>query len=228
MRETMSSLPRYICKRASGPIQIDGKLDEASWGRAEAIRLRLADTGGTPCYATEARLLWDDEHLYVGFQAEDPDIWATMRERDAELWHEDVVEVFIDANGSGCGYHEFEFNPLGAVLDLFVLTREATQEYNLWFGWNSDGLKHAVAVDGTVDDRTDVDRSWTVEAAIPLKDILTAPNFPPRDGDLWRVNLYRIERGRGGKEYSAWSPPGENNFNHPSKFGELIFSVEKV
>src|SRR5262245_44211089 len=55
------------CRRAAGPIKIDGVLDDAAWKQAQVLtdfsvywQKRKAKT------ATKARLLWDDEHLYFG------------------------------------------------------------------------------------------------------------------------------------------------------------------
>jgi hypothetical protein len=92
------------------------------------------------------------------------------------------------------------------------------------FDWESTGLQHAVSVDGHLNQRDQEDRSWTVEMAIPLVDLATAPHIPPLEGDRWRVNLYRIDRAADGDEYSAWSPTWEINYHVPSRFGEIVFS----
>ena len=75
--------PEYTCFRAAQPIKVDGVLDDPSWQGANLVHLVLADTGEKPRQATEARLLWDDDYLYVSFVCQDTDIWATMTERDA-------------------------------------------------------------------------------------------------------------------------------------------------
>src|SRR5436190_18716409 len=72
-----SSLPRYEVKRASAPPTIDGKLDEAAWAAAPAVTLQfLWDTQTGAKQMTRARLLWDAQALYVGFDADDTDITA--------------------------------------------------------------------------------------------------------------------------------------------------------
>src|SRR5205809_5239805 len=55
--------------RASGPISIDGKLDEASWKAAvpsSDFMQSYPKVGGTPTDRTEVRVLYDDDALYVG------------------------------------------------------------------------------------------------------------------------------------------------------------------
>jgi hypothetical protein len=81
-----------------------------------------------------------------------------------------------------------------------------------------------VQVDGKVNSRTGTDRSWTVEIAIPFAECPTAPHIPPRHGDRWRANFYRIDRAKDGDEFTAWSPTGAIQYHTPARFGYLLFS----
>jgi hypothetical protein len=222
----VDSRPVYTCYRAGSPIAVDGKLDEPSWRVAEPIPLVLTDTGATPRFPSTAKMLWDDRFLYVGFHCLDPDIWGTITEHDGPMYDEEVIEVFIDANRDGISYVELEVNPLNVSLDLFALNRSG--KVRPLFDWDSEGWQHAVTVDGRLNQRDKRDKSWTVEMAIPLVDPATAPHIPPLDGDVWRVNLYRIDRSREGDEYSAWSPTWAINYHIPSRFGEVVFSRQPI
>ncbi|MBN1400206.1 MAG: carbohydrate-binding family 9-like protein [Anaerolineae bacterium] len=217
--------PVYHCYRAAGPIVIDGRLDEAAWADAQAVSLLLADSGAGPRQETIARLLWDDDYLYVSFLCQDRDIWGITTERDQDIYNQEVVEVFVDADRDDRGYVEIEVSPLNAVLDLFMLNN-GTHRKGLW-DWNSEGLLTAVSVDGDPSRRESADRSWTVEMAIPMADFLTAPHVPPEVGDVWHLNLYRIDRGEDGDEYSAWSSPGRINYHTPERFGCLVFETTR-
>ena len=59
----------YVCYRPDGKLKIDGKLNESSWKKA-APTAPFVDISGegfpTPKYETTAKMLWDDEYLYVG------------------------------------------------------------------------------------------------------------------------------------------------------------------
>lgn len=225
----MSYLPVYLCRRTTGPIAIDGRLDEPDWRDAEPISLRLTDTGGPPHQRTEVRALWDDRYLYVGFYCLDSDVWATISERDGQLWDEEVVEVFIDDDHDGITYLEYEINPLNALVDLYVVNRTGRRgDIKFMVDWNSDGVRHAVTADGDPTRRGTTDRSWTVECAIPFTDFATAPHVPPKSGDAWSINFCRIDRGRERDEYSAWSPTGAIDYHVPSRFGAIVFSSESV
>ncbi|MFP3895939.1 MAG: carbohydrate-binding family 9-like protein [Anaerolineales bacterium] len=222
----MFERPLYTCYRASSPLSVDGRLEETSWKRTPPIHLVLADTGETPRQDTEVRLLWNDDYLYAAFVCQDTDIWGTTTERDQDIYNQEVVEIFVDADCDGRAYVEIEVNPLNAVLDLFMLIRGERRK-GLW-DWDSEGLRTTVSVDGNPRQRSSDDRSWIVEMAIPMTDFLTAPNLPPRPGDEWYINLYRIDRAHEGDEYSAWSPPGRIDYHTPECFGRLKFSAKKV
>jgi hypothetical protein len=64
--------------------------------------------------------------------------------------------------------------------------------------------------------------------AIPMTDFLMAANLPPKSGDVWHANFYRIDRASEGDEWSAWSPVGAINYHSPEKFGRIVFSDKSV
>jgi hypothetical protein len=210
--------------RTSSPIKVDGRLDEAAWAKAPGVGPFLMNGDASPApFRTEAKVLCDDQFLYFSFASEDENLWATMRRRDEHLWHEEVVEVFLQADSRVPNYIELEVNPLGTLLDIYLLDRRRNLPYE---SWNSARLKWAVHVDGTVDG-CGGDRGWTCEIALPLEDVATAPNNPPRPGDRWRMNLFRVDS-RPRVWGAAWSPTMQGDFHVPSTFGEIIFSGKSV
>src|SRR5688572_2051836 len=72
-----NEIARYTAYRITNPIRIDGRLDEAVWQRAPKSP-RFVDilTAAPTLYDTRATVVWDDEHLYVGFQIEEPHVRA--------------------------------------------------------------------------------------------------------------------------------------------------------
>ena len=215
--------PSYTCRYTKTPITVDGKLDDPAWETAVAVRLVRNEDGAEPRFETTARLLWDDNHLYVGYHCQDSQIYATMTTRDAPLWEEEVVEIFLDANRDQIGYVEIEVNPLNALVDLYVLNRPP-YPVNPLFCWDSSGIQYAVSVDGDPRRLDSQDRAWSAEIALPWEDFLTAPHLPPRAGDVWRMNLYRIDQYQGQQELYAWSPTRCETFHVPQRFGEIVFA----
>ncbi|MBP1642284.1 MAG: hypothetical protein H6Q03_953 [Acidobacteria bacterium] len=110
---------------ASGPIVVDGRLDEAAWRDAAAIELPFevwpADNGPAPV-ATVCRLTWDERALLVGCSAGDPDpaaIRARFADRD-DAFEDDFVGVILDPFDDRRRAFEFFVNPLGVQMDLFL------------------------------------------------------------------------------------------------------------
>lgn len=220
----------YTATRTTGTITVDGKLDEADWSRAAEVALTETNTGKPAPLKSTLKLLWDDTYLYVGLFFEDPDAWATITTEDGPLWGEEVAEVFIDPEGLGHTYYEFEINPINVKVDLFILNQGQRFNGNFkgWIDWDfSSKLKTAVTVVGDGKNEGTADKSWTVELAFPFEDIWTAANIPPKDGDMWRINFYRIERGKKDDKtddwYAAFSPTLRPSFHTPWRFGTVTF-----
>ena len=73
-------------------------------------------------------------------------------------------------------------------------------------------------VHGTLDDDSDVDQGYTVEAKIPWASFTKAQHAPPLPGDTWRMNFYAMKNNGG----TAWSPIlGMGNFHRASRFGRV-------
>ena len=65
-------------------------------------------------------MLWDDEYFYVAAELEEPDIWATLTERDAVIFYDNDFEIFIDPDGDSHEYYEFEMNALQYCLGFAI------------------------------------------------------------------------------------------------------------
>ena len=81
----------YVAYRTSGSIKIDGVLDEPDWAKAKPTE-KFADISGegfpTPRFTTTAKIMWDDNYLYIGGEMEEPDVWAylvTQRQKRPSL-----------------------------------------------------------------------------------------------------------------------------------------------
>ena len=88
-------LPRLFCRRAElGPVQADRTAP--GWQNAERVELRDGVTGAAPKQRSWVRCAWTEDEWRVLFESEDADPWATYTERDALLYEEETVEVFVD------------------------------------------------------------------------------------------------------------------------------------
>ena len=220
-----STPPRYLCARAARPFEIDGDLTKPAWAAAAEVELVRAVDGSPPRQPTRLRLLWDDLHLYAAFRVSDDDIRATHTRRDAPLWEEEVVELFLDPWGARHLYVEIEVSPANVVFDALIVNRardgELDRDLDALRDWSCRGLRTAARVDGVINGGP-VSRGWDVEIAIPMRQL--APPLPPAPGVEWRFNAYRIDRSARGDELQAFSPTGRPDFHVPDRFGLLAFA----
>jgi hypothetical protein len=192
-------------------------------------------TGAPGAVVSEAKLLWDNQNLYIGIDSQDTDVWTSLTERDAKLWTQEAVELMIDADGDGKSYIELQVAPNGTIFDTYLPTyrkyEDALDPKRKPFDWNSK-LKAAVKVDGTLNKREDQDKGWTVEIALPLADVngLDKPGVkvPPTIGDKWRLNMYRLDAPKGKPQIAVgWSAPLVGDFHKLDRFGEIVFGDDK-
>jgi hypothetical protein len=234
-------MPRhYVCGRAPFSIDIDGDLDKPVW-RMAAWTEDFVDIQGLslppPRFRTRAKMLWDDQFLYIGAELDEPTVWATITERDSVIFQDNDFEVFLDPGGDNRMYVELEINAFNTVWDLLLASpyRDGGPAIT---GFDLHGLKTAVKVDGKLNDPGVVSKGWSVETAIPwsaLKEIAGCP-CPPRESDRWRINFSRVEweiRIEDGKilkiagkpeDNWVWSPQGVIDMHHPEKWGVLQFT----
>lgn len=224
---------QYVVRRTKDAITLDGKLSEASWLKASSTgAFRLANDSAFPKNRTEAKFLWDSTYLYIGFECEDSNIIGRMTKRDANLWEEEAVEVFLSPDDPVLhGYTEIEISPANTLLDLFVRYAKETNGVPApvalpYHTLNLD-IRSAVSLRGTINNENDKDTSWTVEIAIPFRDIMPVGRALPLDGEQWSVNLYRMERFPE-REFIGWSPTGLNKFHVPRRFGVIVFSTIEI
>jgi hypothetical protein len=215
--------PRYEVRRAAAPISIDGELDDAAWAEASpAITLQFlwADQTGAK-QATFVQMLKDEQALYVGFRADDADITARFLQRDDPTFLDDAVEIFINpAPEQEILYYGFEMNASGVLYDYLNYDSRT-----LFKRFDATGVRIAVALAGTRNDRNDIDDGWTLEIAIPWENFERLSRLPPQPGTVWKANLNRWDGVEPDRRMSIWSDPmNEDSWPHvPSRFGELVF-----
>ncbi|MCB9787573.1 MAG: carbohydrate-binding family 9-like protein [Deltaproteobacteria bacterium] len=207
---------------------IDGKLDDPAWQTARPGTAFVQPGGGgvTPQRMTQVRAVWDDSALYVAFTVRDDDVWNDQTGRDATLWEQDVVEIYLDPGADGRDYVELQVSPTGEIFDAWFETHrtpawpEAAKKLTL------SGMQAKVEVDGSVNQRDDgvTDKGWNVEVAIPWKE-LPGIDGAPAPGTRWGANFYRIDVKSPAREgfMTAWSPAG-GDFHNTSQFGRLVFA----
>lgn len=220
--QTAAQRPRYEVRRAVAPVTIDGLVNEAEWSQAspavEFIFPWAQQTGAKQ--KTHARLLWDDANLYVAYEVEDTDIVAQFTERDAWVYRDDTVEIFLNVRPAQlAGYYAIELNVRGALMDYFCAD---AQFYIRKF--QMEGVRQGIQIDGTLNQSEDRDRGWSVELAIPW-DNFSDMARAPQAGTVFTANLNRWDGVEPNRRLSVWADSKlERPHPHaPAQFGDLVF-----
>lgn len=237
----------YTVPYTNEPIIIDGNINDMAWNNAEwtdTFEDIEGDLKPKPYYATRAKMLWDENYLYIAAEMEEENVWAYLNQHDQVVFFDNDFEVFIDPSNTTHKYFEIEINALNNIFDLF-LPKPYREGSGALISWGGEGLKHAVQVYGSLNNPNDKDQGWTVEMAIPFKDI-TIGNDPnvPKDGDIWRLNFSRVQweteikdgkyvkkkdtQGNDLPENNwVWSPQGVINMHLPERWGYIQFSKKE-
>ncbi len=233
----------YTCQRTIDSLVIDGLANEISWQKA-AWSNDFVDIEGAkmpnPYLKTQVKMLWDDDYFYFYAKLEEPHIWAVLKQRDTVIYWDNDFELFIDPTNDTHNYYELELNALNTVWDL-MLTKPYRDGGRAITALDIAGLKTAVYVEGTLNNASDIDTYWSVEAAIPWKVLLETVPQKQRviEGKEMRINYSRVQwktniiDGRYVKKKQpelnwVWSPQRAVAMHEPEFWGRLYFSPETV
>lgn len=192
----------FECRWADTPITLDGLADEDAWKHAQPINAFhvpwLGDKARTARTATVAKLLWDREYLYFHAEMEDSDLFADITEHDGDLWKNDVFEVFLRPDAEKAGYYEFQVSAAGTTFDAFYPKYDLDQ-LGKHAKLGAFALEAKVKLRGTLNQRDDADKGWSVEGRIPWADFLRTGGRPV-PGEKWKLNLCRFDYNADWKE----------------------------
>ncbi|HEX5760136.1 MAG TPA: carbohydrate-binding family 9-like protein [Thermoanaerobaculia bacterium] len=187
-----------------------------------------SEDGGPPEQATAVRACWDGEALYARWECADREAWGTLTGRDAPIYEEEVVELFLAPGAEDPGrYVEFEVAPTGVFFDALI-GNPNRRRAGLEIGteWDCAGV---VWEAGELPERAAGAQDWWAALAVPWRGVLGALGRPPGElPPVWRANFYRIDRPRdGAPEHSAWSPTlvAPADFHRPARFGTWVLSA---
>ncbi len=220
------SLPTYIVRRTTSVITVDGLMNEPDWLKAKEFgNFSFAGlVNNEEREGTSVKMLWNDKNLYVFFHCEDSYIQAEQTERDDDVSRDDCVEVFISPNYREVSvYFNFEINAKGTVLDHARIYKGGS--WLVLTKWDAD-VRVKEFIKGTLNNSQDTDCYWNAEISIPFRNFARISGTP-KNGDIWRLNLNRVNRLKNGKyQYSQWSITNSKKatFHVPNKFGFIYFS----
>jgi len=173
--------------------------------------------------ATDFKVMHSDSGIYFLFRCQDEKLTATITADFEDLWHEDVVEVFLWPDQDFPIYFEYELSPLN--YELPILVPNLGDELWGWQPWHYDGARrtrHATSVQGGDKQSGASISGWMAEFFIPFELLSPLGNVPPQPGTRWRANLYRCDYDAGEVDRWEWQPI-EKRFHEYQKFGTFVF-----
>ena len=173
-------------------IDLDGRLTEAAWDRAQPAGEFVQQEpieGGTPTERSEVYVLYSRTELYIGAILHDSDptgIRGHLKQRDQGLSTDDRFMMMLDTFLDGRTGYFFETNPAGLLGD--GLMRAGTGFFGVSKQW--DGIWMVKTTRG--------EYGWSAEIEIPFRTL----NFDPTL-DTWGINFQRTVRRK--QEELVWS-----------------------
>jgi Domain of unknown function (DUF5916)/Carbohydrate family 9 binding domain-like len=206
VRSATEEAPKAIISRSASPITIDGVLDEPDWEAATPIgeiRQREPHEGEKASEATEVKLLYDSQNLYIGVMCFDSDpkhVIGTQMSRDADLSADDRIEILIDSFRDRHNAFYFATNPIGALVDALII--ENGQINKEWDGiWLARTRR--------------TEKGWSAEFAIPFKSLGFRRGY-----QTWGFNFSRTIKRK--LEEDRWASPRlDLEFFQVSEAGEI-------
>ena len=194
-------------ERTSGPIHLDGRLDERIWSIAVPASqfYQTAPHEGEPATErTEVRIAYDEDAVYIGARLLDSDphgIRGQLARRDAST-EADLFEVAIDSYHDHNTSFVFGINPSGVKTDRVV-----GQD-----GFSSDDSWDPVWAAAVQTDAA----GWAVEMRIPLSQL----RFSPAASQTWGINFFRRIHRKAEQVVYAYSKPSDRGY--ASYFAHLL------
>ncbi|WP_422005581.1 DUF5916 domain-containing protein [Roseivirga pacifica] len=186
-------------RRTTGPIKLDGVLDEAAWQLADSADFFKQYFPYDSSYAqaqTVARILYDDQYIYVSgimYNLDnDRDYITPSLRRDFRGEANDSFSVLFDPFQDNTNATLFGINPFG-VRREGLIANGGSGDGAFSLDWDNKWKGEAKQYDGY----------WIAEMAIPFKTL----RFNEGQTE-WNINFYRIDSEY--TERSTWAPISRN------------------
>lgn len=217
---------KYRVKRASRAIKPSGQWDGPDWVDVEPIDIKEY-MGQEEQFKpkTQAKLLYDDNFVYVIFRVEDKYVRAVAQKNHDPVCNDSCVEFFFTPGTDiSKGYFNIEVNCGGVILSRHQtapmvnrnpLTAEEFERFQIYHSEPK-----------MVEPEKQEPTTWIVEYRVPI-DVLEkrCPVDRPAPGITWRANFYKCGSQTSHPHWLTWSVVDnpKPKFHMPEFFGTLEF-----
>jgi len=191
-------------------LEIDGQLKE--WDKNAFFSFRNGNNIISAC------LLWDKINLYIAVQVEDDNLHTPGKD-SLFFWWYDCIQIFLDPAFDRTLFRLLDDRQInfgvkgqthGNVVDF---KKNVDRDF-------TEGYKFKVRYHGTLNNSSDRDTGYVLEAAIPWALIGVAPRNAAKMGfDIFNCDN---DHGTRVRVSSGWSGTERYNNNNPSEWGTLL------
>ena len=216
----------YKVHRLHGSLPIDGNWNKPQWQNIKAIPVENL-LGPTPAFVpkVQAKMLYDDENVYVIFLVHDRFVRAVATDYNGSVWHDSCVEFFFAPNPEEpMKYFNLEINCGGTPLMHYNLIPR--QKYEKVDIEDMKKIEIAHSLPKIVEPEIVEPTTWTLEYRLPLRVIEKYSKISrPEPGVTWQANFYKIGEKTSNPHYLTWSviENGKIDYHQPQFFGTLEF-----
>lgn len=207
----------------SDDFEITGKGDNENWNKTEWLELTQRKVHDNVTFKTRLKTLYSENGIYFLFECEDEKLTSTMEADFLDLWKEDVVEIFLWPDNQYPVYFEYEISPLNYELPIIIFNNNG--ELLRWqpFHYESNRqTRHETFIIRETYGCDCVIKGWSAEFFIPFKLLKPLNNVPPKKGNQWKANFYRIDYDHPNGIQWTWKPV-DKSFHEINNFGSIIF-----
>lgn len=220
----------YTVKRLGSPMAIDADWNKDQWKNVEPLTLENY-MGDKPQHRpkTQAKVLYDDQNIYVIFRVEDQYVRAVAQKINDSVCGDSCAEFFFSPDpDSTKGYFNLEINCGGTALFYGGAGAEPSSIHD--YTIDPEQIKKveiAHSMPKIVEPEITEPTTWTLEYRLPLS--LIAQRYPqmikPAAGAVWRGNFYKCADQTSHQHWLTWSfvDLPQPNFHRPDFFGVLEF-----
>jgi len=216
----------YRVQRLTEPLELDCNWDKDVWKDVPALDVKHF-MGKKPEHLpkTQAKVLYDDEAVYVIFRVEDQYVRAVGQKHQDMVCFDSCAEFFFTPGTDiAQGYFNFEINCGGTMLLWHQTKRD--ENVRVLTEAECEQVEIAHSLPKVIDPEITEPTTWTLEYRIPLALLEEyAAVTKPGPGVTWRANFYKCADKTSHPHWLTWAVvdlPGPS-FHEPQFFGQLIF-----
>ena len=219
----------YLIHRTDTRPSSQNQWESDVWQQAETLQIQnFHPKSSEHRPKTEAKLLYDEENIYVLFRVIDRYVKAVYTQYQEPVCQDSCIEFFVMPNAQR-GYFNLEMNCIGTMLSYYIEDWQRTDNGFKKYEPVPQTFVHRISrfhsLSGPIEKEIDSPLEWNAGYVIPFSffEEYLGP-LTRASGTLWKGNFYKCGDNTSHPHWASWVPIGEQlNFHQPEYFGCLEF-----